>query len=107
MAEHLETGLRQNDDGSMVPQRIASKIVSASMINQDNKIQSIGQLHKPVIITFLMEVCKFGQVFNLAFVSKWTYRKKVTKITVNDKSLLGYKPIIPLTADKQRCRRNK
>ncbi|VDK39735.1 unnamed protein product [Gongylonema pulchrum] len=63
MAEHLKAAPRESADGSVVPRHVASKVVSASLINEENKIQSIDHLQKPVIITFLMEVTTFHIYF--------------------------------------------
>lgn len=40
----------------MVPRQIASKIVSLSVINSKNEIETIDELQQPVIITFSTEV---------------------------------------------------
>ncbi|VDO50112.1 unnamed protein product [Brugia timori] len=55
MSQHLQPEPRRGADGTMVPRQIASKIVSISVINSDNKIETIDHLHKPVIITFSTE----------------------------------------------------
>ncbi|VDK88116.1 unnamed protein product, partial [Onchocerca ochengi] len=55
IGKYLEPEPFQNADGTMVPRQVASKIVSLSIINSDNKIQTIDHLQKPVIITFSTE----------------------------------------------------
>lgn len=56
IGKYLQPEPRKGADGAMVPRQIASKIVSLSIINSNNKIETIDQLHKPVIITFSTEV---------------------------------------------------
>ncbi|KAL3993999.1 7 transmembrane receptor (Secretin family) protein [Acanthocheilonema viteae] len=55
IGKYLQPEPRQTADGTMVPRQIASKIVSLSIINSDNKIETIDHLRKPVIITFSIE----------------------------------------------------
>ncbi|EJD73850.1 depsiphilin, partial [Loa loa] len=55
MGQHLLPEPRQGTDGIMVPRQIASKIISLSVINSHNKIETIDHLRTPVIITFSTE----------------------------------------------------
>ncbi|MCP9261441.1 Latrophilin-2 [Dirofilaria immitis] len=55
IGKHLEPEVHQGSDGTMVSRKVASKIVSISAINSDNKIQIIDHLRQPVIITFSTE----------------------------------------------------